>query len=166
MHLARSHHGEGRDNGPSPRRHRSNRGRGHSHSHMARHPSSSERSTEGAQQQLCPSQNFTYVQHTALILLSRSALGRIAFARQNVHASCLAPVLQSTSHAFGLNCLLACLQDRVECSGAQMAEVAQKAEQITQETGQTTRVVGWYHSHPHITVLPSHIDVDTQVWHT
>ena len=47
-----------------------------------------------------------------------------------------------------------------------MAEVAQKAEQITQETGQTTRVVGWYHSHPHITVLPSHIDVDTQVWHT
>ena len=54
------------------------------------------------------------------------------------------------------------VQDRVECSAAQMAEVAQQAEQITQESGRTTRVVGWYHSHPHITVLPSHIDVDTQ----
>ena len=55
------------------------------------------------------------------------------------------------------------VQDRVECSGAQMAEVAQQAERITEETGRTTRVVGWYHSHPHITVLPSHIDVNTQV---
>ncbi|CAE5966398.1 unnamed protein product [Arabidopsis arenosa] len=26
----------------------------------------------------------------------------------------------------------------------------------------TTRVIGWYHSHPHITVLPSHVDVRTQ----
>lgn len=25
------------------------------------------------------------------------------------------------------------------------------------ETGRTTRVIGWYHSHPHITVLPSHV---------
>ena len=24
------------------------------------------------------------------------------------------------------------------------------------------RVVGWYHSHPHITALPSHVDVRTQ----
>ncbi|KAL2458742.1 Mov34/MPN/PAD-1 family protein [Forsythia ovata] len=29
-------------------------------------------------------------------------------------------------------------------------------------TGITTRVIGWYHSHPHITVLPSHVDVRTQ----
>ncbi|GLJ43890.1 hypothetical protein SUGI_0914890 [Cryptomeria japonica] len=28
--------------------------------------------------------------------------------------------------------------------------------------GRTTRVIGWYHSHPHITVLPSHVDVRTQ----
>jgi JAB1/Mov34/MPN/PAD-1 ubiquitin protease len=54
------------------------------------------------------------------------------------------------------------LQDRVECGGEQMAEVAQKAEQITKDTGRLTRVVGWYHSHPHITVLPSHIDINTQ----
>jgi proteasome lid subunit RPN8/RPN11 len=55
------------------------------------------------------------------------------------------------------------LQDRVECSGTQMAEVASYAEQLTQETGRRTRVVGWYHSHPHITVMPSHVDVNTQV---
>nr|KAK1416800.1 hypothetical protein QVD17_25917 [Tagetes erecta] len=33
---------------------------------------------------------------------------------------------------------------------------------MTAETGRTTRVIGWYHSHPHITVLPSHVDVRTQ----
>ncbi|KAG7018348.1 Lys-63-specific deubiquitinase BRCC36, partial [Cucurbita argyrosperma subsp. argyrosperma] len=33
---------------------------------------------------------------------------------------------------------------------------------MTAMTGRTTRVIGWYHSHPHITVLPSHVDVRTQ----
>ncbi|XVF74703.1 hypothetical protein PTKIN_Ptkin13bG0132700 [Pterospermum kingtungense] len=33
---------------------------------------------------------------------------------------------------------------------------------MTASTGKTTRVIGWYHSHPHITVLPSHVDVRTQ----
>ncbi|XP_044487604.1 uncharacterized protein LOC123212505 isoform X2 [Mangifera indica] len=33
---------------------------------------------------------------------------------------------------------------------------------MTMLTGRTTRVIGWYHSHPHITVLPSHVDVRTQ----
>ncbi|GAY60038.1 hypothetical protein WN943_022434 [Citrus x changshan-huyou] len=33
---------------------------------------------------------------------------------------------------------------------------------MTVLTGRTTRVIGWYHSHPHITVLPSHVDVRTQ----
>ncbi|KAJ4950754.1 hypothetical protein NE237_027586 [Protea cynaroides] len=33
---------------------------------------------------------------------------------------------------------------------------------MTVATGRTTRVIGWYHSHPHITVLPSHVDVRTQ----
>ncbi|GMP69278.1 hypothetical protein CsSME_00028599 [Camellia sinensis var. sinensis] len=33
---------------------------------------------------------------------------------------------------------------------------------MTSATGRTTRVIGWYHSHPHITVLPSHVDVRTQ----
>ena len=54
------------------------------------------------------------------------------------------------------------LQDRVECSSTQMAEVAQLAEEETRNSHRTTRVVGWYHSHPHITALPSHVDVQTQ----
>ncbi|GJN15093.1 hypothetical protein PR202_gb01983 [Eleusine coracana subsp. coracana] len=28
---------------------------------------------------------------------------------------------------------------------------------MTATIGKTTRVIGWYHSHPHITVLPSHV---------
>lgn len=28
--------------------------------------------------------------------------------------------------------------------------------------GAATRIVGWYHSHPRITVLPSHVDTRTQ----
>jgi BRCA1/BRCA2-containing complex subunit 3 len=55
------------------------------------------------------------------------------------------------------------VQDRVEVAPQQMAATAQLAEVITQETGQRTRIIGWYHSHPHITVLPSHVDVATQV---
>lgn len=59
-----------------------------------------------------------------------------------------------------------CLQDRVETSPEQMAACTALAESLTTSTGLFTRVVGWYHSHPHITVLPSHVDVSTQVRHT
>lgn len=50
-----------------------------------------------------------------------------------------------------------------------MAACSALAEHISSITGMPTRVVGWYHSHPHITVLPSHVDVNTQVtrrWHS
>src|SRR4051812_3056632 len=30
-------------------------------------------------------------------------------------------------------------------------------QQIEKKTGKRTRVIGWYHSHPHITVFPSHV---------
>uniref|UniRef100_A0A8C1CUY8 BRCA1/BRCA2-containing complex, subunit 3 n=1 Tax=Cyprinus carpio carpio TaxID=630221 RepID=A0A8C1CUY8_CYPCA len=33
---------------------------------------------------------------------------------------------------------------------------------LAEMTGRPMRVVGWYHSHPHITVWPSHVDVRTQ----
>ncbi|KAH8051523.1 metallopeptidase [Aureococcus anophagefferens] len=46
--------------------------------------------------------------------------------------------------------------DRVEVTGPQLAEAAQVAESLG------LRVVGWYHSHPHITVQASHVDVRTQ----
>ncbi|KAK2818848.1 hypothetical protein Q5P01_024409 [Channa striata] len=37
-----------------------------------------------------------------------------------------------------------------------------RAERLADMTGRPMRVVGWYHSHPHITVWPSHVDVRTQ----
>ncbi|GIL78619.1 hypothetical protein Vretimale_6220 [Volvox reticuliferus] len=53
-------------------------------------------------------------------------------------------------------------KDRVETSAEQMARCSAHAERLSRETGLRIRVVGWYHSHPHITVLPSHVDVRTQ----
>eukprot|EP00050_Salpingoeca_kvevrii_P002915 m.208543 g.208543 ORF g.208543 m.208543 type:complete len:211 (-) comp10717_c0_seq23:458-1090(-) len=34
--------------------------------------------------------------------------------------------------------------------------------ELSEQTGRYIRVIGWYHSHPHITVWPSHVDVGTQ----
>eukprot|EP00249_Psilotum_nudum_P016338 c25773_g2_i2 orf=115-774(+) len=53
-------------------------------------------------------------------------------------------------------------KDRVETNPEQLAAATAQAERISAATGRTTRVIGWYHSHPHITVLPSHVDVRTQ----
>eukprot|EP00904_Undaria_pinnatifida_P001718 jgi/Undpi1/11547/HiC_scaffold_30.g13844.m1 len=53
-------------------------------------------------------------------------------------------------------------EDRVEVGYKQLAEASSIAERMSAQLGQDTRVVGWYHSHPHITVLPSHVDVRTQ----
>ncbi len=52
--------------------------------------------------------------------------------------------------------------DRVEISPEQLAAASDEAARMTEETRRVTRVIGWYHSHPHITVLPSHVDVQTQ----
>ncbi|KAL1809692.1 hypothetical protein ACET3Z_026682 [Daucus carota] len=53
-------------------------------------------------------------------------------------------------------------KDRVETNPEQLTAASVQAERMSTETGRTTRVIGWYHSHPHITVLPSHVDVRTQ----
>ncbi|KAH7300082.1 hypothetical protein KP509_24G044200 [Ceratopteris richardii] len=53
-------------------------------------------------------------------------------------------------------------KDRVETNPEQLAAASAQAERLSAETGKMTRVIGWYHSHPHITVLPSHVDVRTQ----
>lgn len=53
-------------------------------------------------------------------------------------------------------------KDRVEIAPEGLIASSQEAERLEQKIGQPTRVVGWYHSHPHITVLPSHVDVKTQ----
>lgn len=53
-------------------------------------------------------------------------------------------------------------KDRVEISSEQLFEAAAEAERLTVELQRPMRVLGWYHSHPHITVCPSHVDVRTQ----
>ncbi|CAN0173047.1 unnamed protein product [Lampetra fluviatilis] len=65
-------------------------------------------------------------------------------------------------------------KDRVEISPEQLSAASTEAEisspppaaactSASFSTGTTPmRVVGWYHSHPHITVWPSHVDVGTQ----
>lgn len=51
---------------------------------------------------------------------------------------------------------------RVEISPEQLCAALTEAGRLTELTSSTLRVVGWYHSHPHITVWPSHVDVHTQ----
>jgi len=52
--------------------------------------------------------------------------------------------------------------DRVEISPLQLTMAAQEAENLSLKLARPIRVLGWYHSHPHITVRPSHVDVRTQ----
>ncbi|XP_075969566.1 lys-63-specific deubiquitinase BRCC36-like [Anticarsia gemmatalis] len=52
--------------------------------------------------------------------------------------------------------------DRVEISEEQLVQATLRAEVLAAEVNRPLRVVGWYHSHPHITVWPSHVDLATQ----
>lgn len=52
--------------------------------------------------------------------------------------------------------------DRVEISPEQLSDASTKAERLARKLKRPMRVIGWYHSHPHITVWPSHVDVRTQ----
>nr|CAB3226151.1 lys-63-specific deubiquitinase BRCC36 [Phallusia mammillata] len=53
-------------------------------------------------------------------------------------------------------------KDRVEISVEQLSNASSYAEELAIKSGKNLRIVGWYHSHPHITVWPSHVDVQTQ----
>lgn len=47
--------------------------------------------------------------------------------------------------------------DRVEISPEQLCLASAYAEQLQHRLKKPMRVLGWYHSHPHITVWPSHV---------
>uniref|UniRef100_A0A0D9WJ95 MPN domain-containing protein n=1 Tax=Leersia perrieri TaxID=77586 RepID=A0A0D9WJ95_9ORYZ len=53
-------------------------------------------------------------------------------------------------------------KDRVEVNPELLAAASAEAEVMSATIGVKTRVIGWYHSHPHITVQPSHVDERTQ----
>lgn len=48
-------------------------------------------------------------------------------------------------------------KDRVEISPEQLLEATVEAERLQDELKRSMRILGWYHSHPHITVFPSHV---------
>lgn len=52
--------------------------------------------------------------------------------------------------------------DRVEIPPESLVAVTERAEALTAEVGEKVRVIGWYHSHPHITPFPSHVDLASQ----
>lgn len=49
--------------------------------------------------------------------------------------------------------------DRVEISPEQLSAAAIEAEVMGEQLKRSIQVVGWYHSHPHITVWPSHVGI-------
>eukprot|EP01041_Mallomonas_annulata_P010560 gene10560-22037_t len=53
-------------------------------------------------------------------------------------------------------------KDRVEVGYENLAYASTVAERLAEADNSECRILGWYHSHPHITVLPSHVDVKTQ----
>ncbi|XP_076055594.1 lys-63-specific deubiquitinase BRCC36-like isoform X2 [Oratosquilla oratoria] len=53
-------------------------------------------------------------------------------------------------------------KDRVEISPEMLIKAQQEAEKMSESSDEALHIVGWYHSHPHITVWPSDIDLQTQ----
>lgn len=52
--------------------------------------------------------------------------------------------------------------DRVEIAPEHLCTASEEADRCTQILDRRTRVIGWYHSHPHITPYPSHVDLKCQ----
>lgn len=48
-------------------------------------------------------------------------------------------------------------KDRVEISTEQLLKAVGEADRLSEELKRPVRILGWYHSHPHITVWPSHL---------
>ncbi|KAL0484554.1 BRCA1/BRCA2-containing complex subunit 3 [Acrasis kona] len=53
-------------------------------------------------------------------------------------------------------------KDRVEISPDQLVHATNTAEKISEQKGVPIRVIGWYHSHPHFSPYPSHVDLRCQ----
>ena len=65
--------------------------------------------------------------------------------------------------SFKINLRMDKQPDRVEISPDQMINATEAAEDLAKKLNRPNIcVVGWYHSHPNITVWPSHVDLRTQ----
>ncbi|XP_050427013.1 lys-63-specific deubiquitinase BRCC36-like [Adelges cooleyi] len=54
-------------------------------------------------------------------------------------------------------------KDRVEIMSEDLVAAMEDAKQLSRAKGANLNVIGWYHSHPHITVWPSNVDLQTQL---
>lgn len=54
-------------------------------------------------------------------------------------------------------------KDRVEFDDVQISQAVIYADELSNKHKIKLKVVGWYHSHPKITVPPSHVDLNTQL---
>ena len=52
-------------------------------------------------------------------------------------------------------------KDRVEIDPESLSEAMEIAEKLSKESNTPIHVIGWYHSHPNITVFPSQVDINT-----
>jgi len=73
-------------------------------------------------------------------------MGNMDTQEELLRLSCLIPIRRTTKQ-----------KDRVEIDGNDLVTASMEAEKLG------LRVLGWYHSHPHITVHPSHVDLRTQL---
>ena len=53
-------------------------------------------------------------------------------------------------------------KDRVEVEDIQLSSAMDKAEELSQQINQKSNLIGWFHSHPNITIFPSHVDLRSQ----
>lgn len=53
-------------------------------------------------------------------------------------------------------------KDRVEVEDIQLSNAMEQADELSQLVRQNCTLRGWFHSHPKITVFPSHVDLRTQ----
>ncbi|XP_001948425.1 lys-63-specific deubiquitinase BRCC36 [Acyrthosiphon pisum] len=54
-------------------------------------------------------------------------------------------------------------KDRVEIMSEDLVNAMEDAKHFSRVKGANLNVIGWYHSHPHITVWPSNVDLQTQL---
>lgn len=86
--------------------------------------------------------------------------------KEEVMGLLVGEIVDNISHVYGVIMLKRSdkRKDRVEISPEQLSSASTEAEKLGVLTREKRpmRIVGWYHSHPHITVWPSHVDVRTQ----
>jgi len=100
---------------------------------------------------VCLTHSFTTEQEEVMGLLLGDIIENPNTKRNEAHITGISVLTRSDKR-----------KDRVEINPEQLSSAATEAEKLSEQLKRKIRVIGWYHSHPHITVHPSHVDVKTQ----